>query len=132
MSHPIYTYYSTKKDNVIHHLIYLLLYKVVGENLIISITLLLIIYIIKEIISYYILKAPNIRIVNKLTIPIIIIMYIIFTHLTYNPPYNYLFFDPTIKAYESPLLKIFPMKSIDVTGSLFSKVVYFLNLFFSS
>ena len=71
--------------------IYLPLYKLIGENLLVSIILLFIIYIIKEIISYNILKAPKIKIVNNLTIPIIIITYIIFIYLTYNPPNNYIF-----------------------------------------
>lgn len=79
--------------------IYLPLYKLFGENLIISITLLFIIYIIKEIISYNILKSHNIKILNTITIPIIIIVYIIFAYLTYYPPHNYIFLDTITNTY---------------------------------
>ena len=79
--------------------IYLPIYKLLGENLMVSIFLLLIVYIIKEIISYNILKASKIKIVNNLTILIIIIVYIIFIYLTYNPPHNYIFYDTTTKSY---------------------------------
>lgn len=77
----------------IYLLIYLPIYQLFGENLLISILLLFIVYIIKEIISYYILKLPQLKIVNKLLIPIIIITYLIFAYLTYFPPNNYLFYD---------------------------------------
>ena len=83
----------------IYLIIYLPLYKFIGENLLISISLLLVTYIIKEIISYNILKAPHIKIVNILAIPTIIIIYIIFIYLTYYPPHNYIFFDTKTNTY---------------------------------
>lgn len=83
----------------IYLVIYLPIYNLLGESLIISILLLLIVYIIKEVISYSILKAPHIKIVNSLTIPIIIIVYMIFTYLTYNPPHNYIFLDSITNTY---------------------------------
>ena len=79
--------------------IYLPIYNIIGESLIVSILLLLIDYIIKEIISYNILKAPYIKVINKLAIPAIIIMYIIFIYLTYNPPHNYIFIDSITSTY---------------------------------
>ena len=81
--------------------IYLPLYKLIGENLIISIILLFIIYIIKEIISYNILKAPKLKIVNNLTIPVLITVYLLFIYLTYNPPQNYIFYDTHTKTYST-------------------------------
>ena len=83
----------------IYLVIYLPLYNIIGENLIISIVLLFIIYIIKEIISYNILKAPNIKRLNNITIPVIIIMYTVFIYLTYYPPHNYIFYDIHSKTY---------------------------------
>ena len=107
----IIDYYILNKNNITHNnypfqlwftsiiiipiylLIYLPIYHLFGENLLISILLLFIVYIIKEIISYYILKLPQLKIVNKLLIPVIIITYLIFAYLTYFPPYNYIFYD---------------------------------------
>ena len=77
----------------IYLVLYLPLYRIWGENFIISIGLLFLVYGISEIISYYLLKEKEYRYVNDLSIPLIIIGYIIFGILTYNPPHNYLFYD---------------------------------------
>lgn len=79
--------------------IYLPIFNKIGENLLISIVLLFIIYIIKEIISYNILKAPHIKKLNLITIPVITFTYIIFIYLTYYPPNNYIFYDTQSKTY---------------------------------
>lgn len=77
----------------IYLVIYLPLYKLLGENMIISIVLLLIVYIITQIVSYNILKEKNIKILNIISIPVIILSYLGFIYLTYNPPHTYIFYD---------------------------------------
>lgn len=107
-------YYLLKKNNIKYHnfsfqlyftsfsaipiylLIYLPLYKLIGENLFISITLMLIVYILEQYISYHILKEKKFKILNPLAVPVIIIIYLGFIYLTYNPPHTYIFYD-TIK-----------------------------------
>lgn len=74
-------------------IIYLPIYSILGENIIISITLLLIIYIIIQYISYKLLTKNKIEISPIIITILIIITYIIFTYLTYYPPNNYLFYD---------------------------------------
>lgn len=74
-------------------IIYLPLYYLFGENMIISITLLLIIYILMNIISYYILRYKKIKNNDYISIIGIIVIYLIFGYLTYNPPLNDLFYD---------------------------------------
>ena len=98
-NYPFQLWFTSLVIMPIYLVIYIPLYKLIGENLIVSIILLFIIYIVKEIISYNILKAPHIKLVNKLLIPVIIITYIIFTYLTYYPPHNYIFYDTNSKTY---------------------------------
>lgn len=83
----------------IYLIIYLPIRAILGEKIIISISILLITYIISQIISYYILRKKTLPKLNKITIPAIIITYIIFTILTYYPPKNFLFYDTQTKTY---------------------------------
>lgn len=98
-NYPFQLWFTSLIIIPIYLLIYLPLYKLIGESLIISITLLFIVYIIKEIISYNILKSNNIKILNTIAIPIIIIIYIVFIYLTYYPPHNYIFIDTITNTY---------------------------------
>lgn len=79
--------------------IYLPLYHLIGENLFISILIMLITYIIIEIISYYLLKQKEYNIPNYIITTLIILTYIIFIYLTYNPPQNYIFYDIKNQSY---------------------------------
>ena len=89
--------------SIIGIIFYLSIYSIINifinHNLIISITLLFITFIICEIISYYILnykKIPNSKIIG---IILLIICYLIFTYLTYYPPKNNLFKDIQTNSY---------------------------------
>lgn len=65
----------------------------------ISITLMIIVYIIGQIVSYNILKEKELKILNTLTVPIILISYIEFIYLTYNPPHKLIFYDTLNEKY---------------------------------
>ena len=80
-------------------LIYLPIHFIVGENLILTLIILLITYIISQIISYYILTSKSKPLLNIISIPFIIIIYSIFTYLTYKPPQNYFFLDSLTGTY---------------------------------
>ena len=84
---------------MLYLVIYIPLYKLLGENMFISITLLFIVYIITQYISYKILKEKNIKILNIIAIPIILLTYLAFIYLTYNPIHNYLFYDTANEKY---------------------------------
>ena len=73
--------------------IYLPLFNLFGENLIISILLLFIVIVIEEVISYFLLKGEEIKNQRLIGIIGIIMVYIIFAYLTYFPLDNYLFWD---------------------------------------
>ena len=73
-------------------IIYLPLYFLLGENIVISIILLLVVYILMEIIGTKILKSDELNI-NTLPIITIILGYFLFFILTYYPPHCFLFFD---------------------------------------
>ena len=78
-------------------IIFLPIYFIIGENLIVNIILMLITIIICEFIAYKITDIKNLKLEN-VTILLVIIVYTIFGILTYYPPNNYLFFelDPSV------------------------------------
>lgn len=78
---------------IIYLIIFIPLYLMIGENMIISIGLLFIVYGIVEIIGYYFLNLKPIKYQGYIATFIIIIMYIIFSYFTYQPPKNFLFYD---------------------------------------
>lgn len=96
---PFQLYFTALSAIPIYLVVYLPLYKSIGESPIISITLLLIVYILQQIISYNILKEKEIKVLNKLAIPVILLSYLGFIYLTYNPIYNYIFYDNQDKKY---------------------------------
>ena len=73
-------------------IIYLPLYFLLGENIIISIILLLMVFFIMEIVGTKILTSQELSI-NILPIITIILGYFLFFILTYYPPHCFLFFD---------------------------------------
>ena len=92
-------YFTALSSIPIYLVLYIPLYKLLGENIIISIVLLLIVYSISQWISYNILKEKNIKVLNMLAIPIILISYLGFIYLTYNPIHNYIFYDTREEKY---------------------------------
>ena len=80
-------------------IIFLPLYNIFGENMFISIGLLLIIIILEEIISYFMLRRNKIGYQRIIGITGIIIGYFIFGILTYNPIQTELFIDPKTNTY---------------------------------
>ena len=83
-------------------IVYLPIYSLIGENMVVSIGLLFLIYIFMSIISYYFLMEENNKVLKIVSIPLIIIVYIIFTYLTYKPPKNYIFYDTVKEIYGIP------------------------------
>lgn len=101
-------YYIYKKLNITFHnfslsyataciistflylVIYLSIYKIIGNNTVVAIILLFLSFALVQFISYKILT------INKLNfngLPLIFIIYLLFTVLTYKPLHNYLFLD---------------------------------------
>ena len=77
----------------IYLIIYLPLFNIFGENLLISLILLFVVIVIEQIISYYLLQKEEIPNQGLIGIIGIVAIYIIFGYLTYFPLNNYLFFD---------------------------------------
>lgn len=80
-------------------IIYLPLYNIFGENMVISIGLLFIIIILEEVISYFILRSNMIRYQSIIGIVGIILGYFIFGILTYSPIETELFIDQQNNTY---------------------------------
>ena len=80
-------------------LMYLPLYYKMGPRMILNIGIMLIAIIISQIISYYILNTRNHNKLNYISVILIIISYIVFAYLTYNPIKNELFFDTKDEKY---------------------------------
>lgn len=95
-----FSLYFTSFINIpIYLVVYLPIYKLLGENIFISITIMLLVYSLSEYLSYRILQDKKYKVLNKLTIPIITIVYLGFIYLTYNPPHTYIFYDTQNKIY---------------------------------
>lgn len=78
---------------ILYLLIFLPIYNTMGENMVISISLLFMVICIEQLISYSILKKEHIKYESIIGIIGIITIYIIFGYLTYKPFINELFFD---------------------------------------
>ena len=79
---------------ILYLIIYLPLYDMFGENMIISISLLVIVIILEQIFSYYLLNyGKENKLLNKISIILIILGYVTLLSLTINPPRNYIFYD---------------------------------------
>lgn len=80
-------------------IIYLPFYYKIGPKMFLNIGIMLIAIIISQVISYYILKSKNCYAGNVICLAMIIISYIVFGYLTYNPPKEELFFDTQDEKY---------------------------------
>lgn len=83
---------------ILYLIIYIPLYLLIGENLFISLLLLLITYIIMEFIGIKILKSEELNII-ALPVILIILGFILFGLLTFYPRHNFLFFDEVNLGY---------------------------------
>ena len=78
---------------ILYLIIYLIIDLFIPHNFFVAIFIMLITYIFSNIISYFILNKKEIPNQKELGISLILISYIVFTHLTYYPPKSYLFID---------------------------------------
>jgi len=78
---------------------FLPVYYKIGENMVITIGIMLLAIIISQVISYKILKANHFDKLNILSLILIIISYIVFAYLTYFPIKTELFFDTQEEKY---------------------------------
>ena len=90
---------------ILYLIIYLPIHYIFGHITIIAVGLLFITFIIIEIISYYIMNYCSIKYSNIIGLGVIILLYIIFGYLTYNPIEIDLFYDTIKKIYGIPQRK---------------------------
>lgn len=83
----------------IYLLIFLPFYYSIGDNMIIIFIILFITIYLTQILHSFITNIRNIKYQNILSTILIIICYIIFGYLTYNPPKTSLFFDTKEEKY---------------------------------
>lgn len=79
-------------------IIFIPLYNIFGENMFLSISLMIICIVISQIFSYYILKSKK-RKVEIISTILIIISFITYGYLTYHPIENKIFFDKKHEKY---------------------------------
>lgn len=84
---------------ILYLIIYIPLFRLLGENMIVSIGLLFIIIVLEEILSYYILTQKSLKNTKIIGFIGIILVYILFGVLTFFPPKNILFLDMTDNTY---------------------------------
>lgn len=78
---------------IIYLAIFIPIYLWIGENMMISITLLFLVLVFMETCSYYLLRQKEIKCGSIIGMIGILTTYIIFGYLVYNPCQNFLFFD---------------------------------------
>jgi len=79
--------------------IYLPFFYKIGPKMFLNIGVMFIAIIISQVISYYILKTKECAKVDLISFVLIIICYIVFAYLTYNPIKSELFFDTQNEKY---------------------------------
>ena len=77
---PFQLYFTAISSIPLYLAIYIPIYKLLGEKLIISLLLLLVVYIIEAYISYNLLKEKELKVLNLLAVPIILSTYIFFIY----------------------------------------------------
>lgn len=87
-------------------IIYLPINSLIGYNSLFAITLLFLIIILNQYISYKILSSKGTKKINIIAIIFIIIGFIIFGYLTYNPIKSNLFYDTKNEKYGINIYKI--------------------------
>ena len=92
------TFISLITTIIIFLIIYLPIYYTFGENLIITLILYFIAILISEFIYFNKFENYNYKL-DKLALIFTILLYIITTYLTYNPPKIDIFMDPITKKY---------------------------------
>lgn len=99
-NYPYQLFLTSFTSIIVYLILYLPIYNLIGEKLIISISLLFIVILLEQILSYYLLKQKKeTDILDKISIILIILFYMILLNLTYDPPRNYIFYDPVENKY---------------------------------
>ncbi len=98
-------YFTALSSIPIYLVIYLPLYKLLGEKMFISILLIILVYSLEQYLSYQILKEKETKVLNIIIVPIIIICYLGFIYLTYNPIFSYVFYDTKNQKYGTDLYR---------------------------
>lgn len=83
----------------VYLILFLPLYNLFGENMYISIGLMILVYTLCAYMSYKFLTYRELEINKYILYLIIIIVYGIFTYLTYKPIHNYIFYDKQKEKY---------------------------------
>jgi len=83
---------------IFYLIIFIPVYKLIGENMIISIGLMLITYIVMEILGYFILRYKELDL-GWFSVLLIVGMYVVFGYLTYKSIHNFVFYDKSYKEY---------------------------------
>ena len=83
----------------IYLIMFLPLYNMFGENMFISISVMLIAIFLVNSIGYKLLQTDELKYQNWISIALIIIVYILMGYLTYNPPKTELFYDIKAEKY---------------------------------
>ena len=91
---------------MVYLIMYLPLYNVFGENMVISIGLLIIVIILEEIFSYYLLSySKENKILDRISILFVVLGFVVFLCFTYDPPRNYIFYDIVSNKYGIDIYK---------------------------
>ena len=80
-------------------IIYMPIYNAIGENFLLTISLMLLVIIISQIITIFIINIKKDLHMENASILFVIIIYMVFLVLTYDPPEQSIFMDPITLNY---------------------------------
>ena len=75
------------------------IYKLFGENIFITLFIYFITICISQILNYFIKIKKDSKQLNILSLLFVLVIYIVFTYLSYKPPINDFFLDPSNNSY---------------------------------
>jgi len=84
---------------IVYLIIYFPIDYLFGHNTFVAIILLFITFILVQVFSYYILNYKKIKYSGITGLLLLLLLYIVFGYLTYNPPHIELFLDPQENIY---------------------------------
>ncbi len=96
---PLQLYLTSILGIITYLIIYLPINYFIKEFLPLSIFILLLVYALMQQLSYYLLTKKQLPLLNKLSILLIIITFIILIFLTHNPPHTPIFYDTSTNTY---------------------------------
>ena len=92
-------FFSTVFNIIIYYLVYIPIYKMIGANMLFTLSWYFVSIVISQFLNYWIIKKSNNHKLNILSLVLIIVSMIVLTYFTYHPLKIEFFRDPENNTY---------------------------------